>query len=112
MTFQGKYFFSINKIPNFYCVVTRTCEKDVLIVFQSKSIYPKLIGEFDDIALLQLVAQRKKCFTVLPKHAVEDSIKRGVLMKLGDIPMLHSDVWAVIRSQRTENKNLIKIMRG
>lgn len=98
-SFKKNFPKKLNDLPFLNVSQHSQFRKEIDTYFYSEGISPKTIGETDDITLLRLAAESGKCFVILPKNAVSRSLKSDRLIVLGTLEDIHSDMWAISRSE-------------
>ncbi len=63
--------------------------------FKRHKIFPRTIGEVDDVQLASIAAENGLGFAILPQRAVATALKTKKLIKLGKPIGLNSDMWAI-----------------
>lgn len=96
---KAKFPQSLSQIPFFNVTQHSQFRKDIDTYLYSANIKPTIIGEADDASILRLAAESGHCFVILPKNVVLESIKNKKLVILGTLKNVHSDMWAITRSQ-------------
>lgn len=63
-------------------------------------VTPRLRAEVDDMAMLRLIARDSEWLTVLPKVVVQDELRAGVLVAVGDSAELQERFYAITTPHR------------
>ncbi|MCP5464931.1 MAG: LysR family transcriptional regulator [Deltaproteobacteria bacterium] len=97
--YRIKFPQSLANLPFMNVSGDSTFRKEIDMLFYSENIFPPIIGEADDTAILTLAAKAGKCFIIVPKCAVEQELKDKSLIVLGTFDDIQSDVWAITRKE-------------
>ncbi len=95
--FKKNFPQGLNEIPFFSYTVDSFLRYELELYFSKNSITPKVIGEGDDIELLQMVAQEGLGFVVVPEVAQKRLCQNKDLVILGELKELQTYVWAVVK---------------
>ena len=63
-------------------------------------VTPRLRAEVDDMAMLRLIARDSGWLTVLPDVVVQDELRAGTLVAVGQSPQLQERFYAITTPQR------------
>lgn len=66
----------------------------------SAGVAPRLRAEVDDMAMLRLIARDSGWLTVLPEVVVQDELRAGVLVTVGQSPELRESFYAITAPRR------------
>ncbi len=66
---------------------------------ERNQIVPQIIGEADDVILLRLAVEKNFCVAILPQNTVHESISSKKVYKLGELPGINSDMWAMMKAK-------------
>ncbi len=66
----------------------------------SASVTPRLRAEVDDMAMLRLIARDSGWLTVLPEVVVQDELRTGSLVTVGQSPQLQEHFYAITTPHR------------
>ena len=66
----------------------------------SAGVAPRLRAEVDDMAMLRLIARDSGWLTVLPEVVVQDELRAGVLVTVGQSPELRESFYAITAPHR------------
>ncbi len=65
-----------------------------------QGLYPQIIAEVDDMAMMRLLTRDTRHFAILPPVVVRDELKAGVLTDYGALPGVYEEFYAIsIRRQ-------------
>ena len=89
--------YSLQGIP-FCNYIYNYKAKDSLEKFLKKfNVSPCIVGQSDDVHLLQAIAEAGNAIVGLPENLAEESIKKNKVLKFGEIPGSHASIWAISR---------------
>jgi LysR family transcriptional activator of nhaA len=77
--------------------------------FYSAGIHPRIVGEFDDVALLKVFAQDGRGLVFMPSMITSDVEKQLPLKLIGTIPEIRERFYAVSLQRRIKNPAVIAI---
>ncbi len=66
----------------------------------SANVIPRLRAEVDDMAMLRLIARDSGWLAVVPEVVVQDELRAGVLVTVGQSPQLQERFYAITTSRR------------
>jgi LysR family transcriptional activator of nhaA len=66
----------------------------------SSGVVPRLRAEVDDMAMLRLVARDSGWLTVLPEVVVQDELRTGALVTVGQSTLLKENFYAITTPHR------------
>ncbi len=66
----------------------------------SAGVLPRLRAEVDDMAMLRLIARDSGWLTVLPQVVVQDELRNGILVDVGQLPGLQERFYAITTPHR------------
>jgi len=76
-------------------------------------IYPQIVAEVDDMAMLRLVAREHTGLAVVPPIVVKDELDAGVLVEVAKLPALAETFFAITLTRRFPNPLLsLMLPRG
>lgn len=73
-------------------------------------VTPRLRAEVDDMSMLRLVARDSGWLTVLPEVVVQDELRAGVLVKVGQSTMLRENFYAITTLHRHRMERLEQLL--
>ncbi len=94
---------SLNNLPMIQFTRHSQIRAEIDQYFADNEIRPQIIGEADDVALLRLAAIQGNAVAVLPQNTVNEALASGLLIKLGQLKDIESDMWALVRE---DSKNV------
>ena len=97
---------SLNRLPMVQFTRHSQIRSEIDDYFSDQGIRPQIVGEADDVTLLRLAAIQGHGVAILPQNAVSESLSEGLLLKLGQLKNIKSDMWALVR----EDSRNIKIV--
>ncbi|MCB9092002.1 MAG: LysR family transcriptional regulator [Halobacteriovoraceae bacterium] len=71
---------------------------EIEMFFNRFNLFPKPLGEGDDIDLHQMVVEKGLAFSIVPEVAALRFIKNKKVVILGEIAEMKTSVWGIIRS--------------
>ncbi|EQC50153.1 transcriptional regulator, LysR family [Bacteriovorax sp. BSW11_IV] len=89
---------SLNEIPFFSYSNSSSIRSELELFFTKHAIAPKVIGEADDIELLQMMTEKGMAFTVVPEVAKNRICKNKDVIILGELKELQTSVWGIIKN--------------
>lgn len=78
----------------------------------SAGVSPRLRAEVDDMAMLRLIARDSGWLTVLPEVVVQDELRAGVLVTVGNSTSLKEHFYAITTPRRHRIEALEKLLAG
>lgn len=78
----------------------------------SAGVKPRIRAEVDDMAMLRLIARDSGWLTVLPDVVVQDELRSGLLVKLGQSTELKENFYAITTPQRFRIERLERLLVG
>ncbi|MEP7329026.1 MAG: LysR family transcriptional regulator [Betaproteobacteria bacterium] len=78
----------------------------------SANVKPRLRAEVDDMAMLRLIARDSGWLTVLPEVVVQDELRSGILLKLGESTELQENFYAITTPSRHRIERLEALLAG
>lgn len=87
---------SLSGLPYLAFAKNGQIRDDVDYFFRINNIHPDLVGSVDDTTLIRTVTEKGLCFSVLPEKSVRDSVKKGNLIKIGELSQVTSNRWAIM----------------
>lgn len=88
---------SLNDIPFFNYTNDSFLKYEIDLFFSKNGIAPQVIGEADDIDLLELVTKKGLAFTIVPEAAKKRFCLNNDVISLGEIEDLQTSVWAIVK---------------
>lgn len=95
---KRKFPESLGQNPFFHYTSDSSLKFEIDLFFAKNNIGPKIIGEADDIEVLQMVTEHGIAFTIVPEVAKNRLCLNPDIVVLGEIEELQTSVWGVIRS--------------
>lgn len=83
--------------PFFHYTNESALKFEIDLFFAKNAIGPKIIGEADDIEVLQLITEKAIAFTIVPEVAKNRLCQNKDIVVLGEIEELQTYVWGIIR---------------
>jgi len=80
--------------------------------FQQRQIRPRVVAEFDDAALLKVMAADEKGFAPIPAVVAEEAIRRYRLQKIGVSPECKEQFYAITAERRIVHPAAVTIPRN
>jgi LysR family transcriptional activator of nhaA len=78
----------------------------------SAGVKPRIRAEVDDMAMLRLIARDSGWLTVVPEVVVQDELKAGLLVKLGQSTELKENFYAITTPHRYRIERLERLLAG
>ncbi|QHP93560.1 LysR family transcriptional regulator [Burkholderia glumae] len=78
----------------------------------SVGVKPRIRAEVDDMAMLRLIARDSGWLTVLPEVVVQDELRQGVLVSVGETPELQEHFYAITTPHRHRIERLEELFAG
>jgi LysR family transcriptional activator of nhaA len=79
---------------------------------ESAGIKPRLRAEVDDMAMLRLIARDSGWLTILPEVVVQDELRAGVLVRVGQSTALQERFYAITTPHRHRIEVLEHLLAG
>lgn len=79
---------------------------------QSAGVSPRIRAEVDDMAMLRLIARDSGWLTVLPEVVVQDELRAGLLVTVGQSTELKENFYAITTPQRYRVERLERLLAG
>lgn len=76
------------------------------------SAKPRLRAEVDDMAMLRLIARDSGWLALLPEVVVQDELRTGSLVRVGQSTQLQEHFYAITTAQRHRIERLERLMEG
>lgn len=95
---KRKFPESLNEIPFFNYTTESSLRYEIELFFSKNQITPKILGEGDDIDLLELVTQKGHGFTIVPEGAKNRICDGGEVIVLGELKEFQSSVWGIVKN--------------
>lgn len=103
----------LNNIPFFNYTSDSFLKYEIELFFSKNSLFPKIIGEADDIDLLQVLTEKGVAFTIVPEVAKNRFCQNSDVIVLGELKELQTSVWGITKkSYHGIGKNLLKEISG
>ena len=80
--------------------------------FQEKQIRPRVIGEFDDAALMKVMAADEKGFVPIPKVVVSEVATRHQLREIGAVDECREQFYAITAERRIVHPAAVAITKA
>ena len=80
------------------------------VLCASVGIRPRLRAEVDDMAMLRLIARDSGWLTVLPEVVVQDELRNGVLVRVGQSTRLEEHFYAITTPHRHRLERLEQLL--
>lgn len=94
--------YSLDGMPFLHFTQHSQLRYDTDQFFKLHNITPDIVGEVDDVTLARLSVEKGVGFCLIPKKAVQDSIRQKKMVILGSPKAIQSDMWAITtRSAKT-----------
>lgn len=71
---------------------------EIDLFFARNDVLPKVVGEADDIELLQVATESGLAFTIVPEIAKNRICRNKDIIVLGELKELQASVWGIIKS--------------
>lgn len=78
----------------------------------SANVKPRIRAEVDDMAMLRLIARDSGWLTVVPEVVVQDELKTGLLVKVGQSTELKENFYAITTPHRYRVERLERLLAG
>lgn len=75
-------------------------------------VRPRIAGEFDDMAMLRLMARESRALGVVPPIVVQDELADGELVEIRRLPDLYETFYAIAASRRFPNPLINELVPG
>lgn len=89
---------SLGAIPFFNYTNESFLKYEIELFFSKNSLSPRIIGEADDIDLLQMVAEKGMAYVIVPEVAKNRICQNKDVIVLGEITELETSVWGIIKT--------------
>ncbi len=89
---------SLNQIPYFNYTNESYLKYEIDLFFAKNGIAPRVIGESDDINLLEVITKQGLAFTILPEVAKNRLCLGQDIIVLGELEELQTSVWGIIKN--------------
>lgn len=89
---------SLGELPFFNYTNESFLKYEIELYFSKNALSPRIIGEADDIDLLQMVAEKGLAYVVVPEVAKNRICQNKDVIVLGEITELETSVWGIIKS--------------
>lgn len=76
----------------------------------SANVKPRIRAEVDDMAMLRLIARDSGWLTILPEVVVQDELRSGVLIKVGESTKLKEQFYAITTLHRHRIERLEQLL--
>lgn len=87
----------LGKIPFFSYTKDSSLRYEIELYFAQHDVSPRVIGEADDIDLLQVVTEKAYAFTIVPEASMKKICQNKDVIVLGEIKELQTNVWGIIK---------------
>lgn len=104
----AKFPASLNQVPFCTYCQSLSVRHDLDKYFKKAKVSPMVIGEFDDVNLLQAIAEKGKAVVALPEDLAYSLIKQERLIKIGEPQSSSISTWAITRTDCKLNTVLQK----
>jgi len=88
------------------------CARSSMRCARKAGVSRRLRAEVDDMAMLRLIARDSEWLTVLPKVVVQDELRVGVLVTVGDSAELQERLYAITTPHRHRIEWLDRLLSG
>lgn len=78
----------------------------------ASDVQPRLRAEVDDMAMLRLIARDSGWLTLLPEVVVQDELRSGSLVRVGQTTQLQEHFYAITTPHRHRIERLERLMAG
>lgn len=103
---------SLSRIPYFSYTSNSYLKFEIDLFFSKNSISPKIIGEGDDVDILQTVTENALAFTIVPEPAKQRFCRNSEIIILGEIEELETTIWGIVRkNQKGPARKLLRQSR-
>lgn len=75
-------------------------------------VEPRIRAEVDDMAMLRLIARDSGWLTVLPEVVVQDELRHGILVPVGQSTQLQEHFYAITTAHRHRIERLERLLSG
>ena len=82
------------------------------VLCTSAGVSPRVRAEVDDMAMLRLIARDSGWLTVLPGVVVQDELRDGVLVQVGQSDALQENFYAITTRHRLRIDILEQMLSG
>ncbi|MFT6071402.1 MAG: LysR family transcriptional activator of nhaA [Bacteriovoracaceae bacterium] len=89
---------SLGELPFFNYTNESFLKYEIELYFSKNSLSPRIIGEADDIDLIQMVAEKGLAYVIVPEVAKNRICQNKDVIVLGEITELETSVWGIIKS--------------
>jgi LysR family transcriptional regulator, transcriptional activator of nhaA len=79
-------------------------------LMQRAGIFPVILAEVDDMAMLRLLARESDSLTLVPPIVVRDELATGILIEVCSIPRLTESFYAISQKRRFPNPLLKQLI--
>lgn len=95
----GKSFpYNLGNVPYFSYTSESYLKYEIDLFFAQHDISPRVIGEADDMDLLQTITEKGLAFTIVPEVAKNRMKNNKDIIVLGELVDLQTSVWGVMKS--------------
>jgi LysR family transcriptional activator of nhaA len=95
-------------------VLLPSLDSDIRIAFdhvlERAGIWPMIVAEVDDMAMLRLLARDRGGVTLVPPIVVRDELETGVLVEYCRIPEVTETFYAIVQKRRFPNRLLADLL--
>ncbi len=96
--YKNDFPASLNEIPFFNYTEDSPLRHEIELFFMRNALNPRIIGEANDIDMLELVTKSGNAFTIVPEVSKKRLEVNEEIITLGEIKELQTEVYAVVRS--------------
>lgn len=96
--FKNDFPNNLNEIPFFNYTEDSPLRHEIELFFMRNSLNPRIIGEANDIDMLELVTKNGNAFTIVPEVSKKRFELNEDIITLGEIKELQTEVYAIVRS--------------
>ena len=104
--------FNLNGAPFLLPGEDFTFQKKLIAWFESKKVYPRIIGEFDDGALLKSFGQAGAGFFVGPMAIADYICRQYEVEKIGQVDPVVEQLYAITTERRLTHPAVIAIVQA
>ncbi len=90
-----------------YPILLPSLDSEIRLAFdrmmERADIFPTILAEVDDMAMLRLLARESDALTLVPPIVVRDELESGILVEICSIPDLTESFYAISQKRRFPN---------
>lgn len=94
---QRKFPQSLGEIPFFNYTHESFLKYEIELFFSKNSVSPIVIGEADDLDMLEVVTRNKLAFTIVPEVAMQRMCQNKDIIVLGELEELQTYAYGIIK---------------